>query len=173
MFPDEKAFWERCGELLIESEKFEESIYIYSYLFKNDPFSLNYLKRYIECLKKSFKFDELEDLKENLKLSNWIDEETGKLFDWRSEFSTFCASISPSNGARELETLSIPFREFNWTNYASILHAMAVGNYSKIFKKHPFNPDNYSILNGPCVIEILGSTNSTLSQNLLANSIQE
>ena len=60
----------RCGQLLIESEKFEAAISIYSYLFKNDPFSSIYLKLYVECLKKSFKFDELENLKENLKSSH-------------------------------------------------------------------------------------------------------
>ena len=173
MFPDEKSFWERCGQLLIESEKFEAAISIYSYLFKNDPFSSSYLKLYVECLKKSFKFDELDDLKENLKSSHWIDEETEKLFDWRADFGTFCSQISRSSESKELETLSIPFREINWTNYASILHAMATGNYAKIYKKQPFNPDNFLILNGPCVIEILGNINSTLSQNLLANTIHE
>ena len=46
MFPDEKLFWERCGELLIESEKFSEAVEIYIYLFKSDPFSSLYLEKY-------------------------------------------------------------------------------------------------------------------------------
>ena len=173
MFSDEKLFWERCGELLIESEKFEEAIYIYSYLFKTDPFSQINLRRYIDCLKRSFKFDDLEELKENLNSSNWIDKETEKLFDWRANFSSICSSAATSDVSKELETLSIPFREINWTNYASVLNAMTVGNYTKIFKKLPFNPENYSILNGPCVIEILGNSNSALSQNLLNSSIHD
>lgn len=178
MFPDEKVFWDRCGELLIESEKFTEAVDVFNYLFKSDPFSSIYLQNYVVCLKKSFKFDELENLKLKLVESDWINEEQLKLFDWRSDFSSLISFNHMNDGPKTLETLSIPFRELNWTNYAATLHSMATGNYSKIYKKHPFNPDNYSILNGPCFIELHLSNQSQFAntqqntQNLI-NSLQD
>ena len=164
MFPDEKGFWERCGELLIESEKFTEAVQIYSYLFKCDPFSLIYLQNYVLCLKKSFNFNELEGLRVKLQEIGWLNAEQVKLFDWRSDFSSLIRFDFEGDGPKPLETLSIPFREVNWTNYASTLNAMATGNYSKIYKKQPFNPENYSILNGPCLIEFVQQNHQSQSQ---------
>ena len=53
---------------------------------------------------------------------------------------------------------------------------MAIGNYTKVYKKHPFSPENYSILNGPCQFEL--PSNSSLSQvsntqSLLINSVHD
>ena len=84
-----------------------------------------------------------------------LNAEQVKLFDWRSDFSSLTRFDFKGDGPKPLQNLSIPFREVNWTNYASNLNAMATENYSKIYKKQPFNPENYSINNGPCLIEFL------------------
>jgi hypothetical protein len=181
MFPDEKGFWERCGELLIDTEKFSEAAEIYDHLFKIDPFSLNYLQNYVNCLKKSFKFDHLESLKSELEEIGWLTKEQIKIFDWRSDFPSLLVFDGEKghDGPKELEPLIIPFRELNWTNYASTLHAMATGNYTKIYKKQPFNPDNYSVLNGPCVIELhlnlhaSGVVNTQQNTQNLINSLHD
>ena len=86
MFPEEKSFWENCGDLLIESTKFNEAVEIYSYLFKLDPYSITYLKKYTESLKFAFKFDDLENLKQSLLQLGWLYDDELKMFDWKSEY---------------------------------------------------------------------------------------
>lgn len=162
---------------MIESNKYEEACEIYEYLFKSDPFSTFYLEKYILSLKRAFKFDELEKFKESLMNCGWINEENENLFDWKSDLSSLITKSESESFPKDLEVLTLPLRNPSWTNYSMTLFEMATGNYSKIFKKLPFNPENYLILNGPCQIELLNNSTvysqATNTQSLLINSVHD
>lgn len=178
MFQDEKIFWEHCGVLLVNSRKYSDAVPIFEYLFKSDPYSKKYLDGYIQCLIEAFMFVELEDLLQNLKDNNWIEPEDLERFNWRSQYPDLAERYSFNENTflknAPLETLHFPIRSLNWSSYAAALHSMASGDFAKIFKKHPFNPDNYCILNGPCCIEVTNGQSHPSSgntQSLLMNSV--
>lgn len=119
-------------------------------------------------------FEELDDLKQKVMIDggNWIGIEED-LFQWKSDLVSL-VRVSKTVTDITVDTMCLPLKDVNWTNYATLLYSMASGNFTSVFKKAPFNADNFAILTGPCCIEI-SSTNPQMTQSqgqsLLLNTL--
>lgn len=119
--------------------------------------------------------DELEALKTDLASSNWTIVDP-VVFKWQTNLSDIVPHPSSVFESEAIANpLIVPFKDLNWDNYAQTLLALATANFSGVFKKMPFNPDDYFVLIGPCTFDIpsattinsgaaLGGPNSVASQ---------
>lgn len=180
MFSDENYFLERLAQLMMEMGRFDEAADAYEILFRSEPMNADCLSAFVEALKQAGNFVKLDDLRARLvKTGLMIISESQ--FDWKSQLSSIVTGSMDEmavdcSSSNQLPTLTLPMRDINWSVYAHILHSMATGCYSAVFKKAHFDPSNYAILAGPCVIELNSNSHSqvqTQTQSLLLSSVQE
>jgi len=153
-FSEDKHLWQKLALILESQKNFCLAAKVHEALYRADPLSKQTLTNLVRCYKFAGMLDELEALKDDLANADLMLVDPN-VFNWQANLEDIIAHPSEAfKDTTKAPLLTVPLKDLNWGNYAQTLLSMATGNYQNVFKKVAFDPEQYSILIGPCEFDI-------------------